>query len=239
MYFCAALEQRKLPLRCTSSTLSQSSSLILNERLSRNSPALLTRMSIRPKRCTISSKAFSTCCALDTSQAIAIASDPAASTASTVSWHASADKSRTATFAPSCASRMASAAPIPRADPVTTAVRPSSLKIHLSFAKHYSPHPERCGLCYMPFNCIRNERMCPEQIDTNVQGSRAALWPMGEVYAYYRGVVVCGITGRAAPAGAGAAKDLLLRPNVDATVDVDGLARDVVAVLDQVADGPG
>src|SRR5215212_2010108 len=168
MYFCAALEHRKLPLRWTSSTLSQSSSLILNERLSRNSPALLTRMSIRPKRCTISSKAFSTCCALDTSQAIAIASDPAASTASTVSWHASADKSRTATFAPSCASRMASAAPIPRADPVTTAVRPSSLKIHLSFAKHYSPHPVRCGLCYMIFNCIRNERMCPEQIDTHL-----------------------------------------------------------------------
>src|SRR5215216_3499708 len=128
MYFCAALEQRKLPLRCTSSTLSQSSSLILNERLSRNSPALLTRMSIRPKRWAISSNAFSTCCALDTSQAMAIASDPAASTASTVSWQASADRSRTATFAPSCASRMASAAPMPRAAPVTTTVRPSSLK---------------------------------------------------------------------------------------------------------------
>ena len=64
---------------------------------------------------------------------------------------------------------MASAAPIPRAAPVTTAVRPSSLNSPpLSVAKHYSPHPERCGLCYMPINCIRLERMCPEQIDTTL-----------------------------------------------------------------------
>src|SRR5215207_3601527 len=169
MYFCAALEQRKLPLRCTSSTLSQSSSLILNERLSRNSPALLTRMSIRPKRCTISSNAFSTCCALDTSQAIAIASDPTASTASTVSWQASAERSRTATFAPSCASRMASAAPMPRAAPVTIAVRPSSLKVSpLSVGNTATHTPGGCGLCYMTFNCIRVELMCPEQLCTDV-----------------------------------------------------------------------
>src|SRR5215210_3566700 len=168
MYFCAALEHKKLPFRWTSSTLSQSSSLILNERLSRKSPALLTRMSMRPKRCAISSNAFSTCCALDTSQAMAIASAPAASTASTVSWQASAERSKTATFAPSCARRMASAAPMPRAAPVTTAVRPSSLKlVHLSVAKHYNPHPERCGLCYMILNCIRIEPMCPEQIGTS------------------------------------------------------------------------
>src|SRR5215210_3718780 len=173
MYFWAALEHRKLPLRTTSSTLSQSSSLILNERLSRKSPALLTRMSIRPKRCTISSNAFSTCCALDTSQAIAIASDPAASTASTVSWQASADRSRTATFAPSCASLMASAAPMPRAAPVTAAVRPSSLKgPPLSVRELCSLHHGGCRLCYITFNCIRHELMCPEQIDTSLDALR-------------------------------------------------------------------
>src|SRR5215212_7791985 len=192
MYFCTALEQRKLPLRCTSSTLSQSSSLILNERLSRNSPALLTRMSIRPKRWKISSNAFSTCCALDTSHAITIASAPAASTPSTVSWQASADRSRTATFAPSCASRIASAAPMPRAAPVTTAVRPSSLKSPPLGREHYRPHPQRCRLCYMAFDCIRDELMCPEQICTPLDAFSTG--SLAGSYAFRGGLPVCGIT---------------------------------------------
>src|SRR5215207_4187277 len=50
MYLCAALEHRKLPFKWTSRTVSQSSSLILKVRLSRKTPALLIRMSIRPKR---------------------------------------------------------------------------------------------------------------------------------------------------------------------------------------------
>src|SRR4028119_1464066 len=110
MYFCAALEHRKLPLRCTSSTLSQSSSVLLNERLSRKSPALLTRMSTRPKRLWISANALSTCCALDTSHAIAMASVPAASTASTASLPASAPRPGTAPAAPLGAPAAAGAA---------------------------------------------------------------------------------------------------------------------------------
>src|SRR5271154_2770393 len=42
MYFCTALLIRKAPRRCTPRTVSQSSSVILNSRLSRITPALLT-----------------------------------------------------------------------------------------------------------------------------------------------------------------------------------------------------
>src|ERR671917_1048980 len=147
MYLCAALEQRKLPFRWTSRTVSQSSSLILKARLSLRTPALLTRMSIRPKRLATSSKALSTFWALDTSHAIANASTPAASTASTVCRQASAERSSTATLAPSCASRIASAAPMPRAAPVTTAVRPLSLtSTPLSVAQHCTQHHSSLGL---------------------------------------------------------------------------------------------
>src|SRR5215208_2460154 len=240
MYFCAALEQRKLPLRCTSSTLSQSSSLILNERLSRNSPALLTRMSIRPKRWAISSNAFSTCCALDTSQAMAIASDPAASTASTVSFQASADRSKTATFAPSCASRMASAAPMPRAAPVTTAVRPSSLKVHLSRLLTLPSTPKE-GVVFVTCQLIVNEmHLC-------VQNRYIHLW-MHYLLALCRdrirlevGCLSAGSHSRlweeAPPAGGRGS--LSLRPDVDTAVYIDRLACNVVTVFYKVADSPG
>src|SRR5918992_6173328 len=165
MYLCAALEHRKLPFRWMSSTVSQSSSLILKTRVSRKTPALLTRMSIRPKRLATSSKALSTCWALDTSHAIANASTPAASTASTVCRQASAERSSTATLAPSCASRIASAAPMPRAAPVTTAVRPLSLtSTPFSVAQHGTPRHKADGVCYMLVNYIRKELMCPAQI---------------------------------------------------------------------------
>src|SRR6266702_2870836 len=49
MYACAARLHRNAPLRCTPITVSQSSSDILKSRLSRVTPALLTRISSRPK----------------------------------------------------------------------------------------------------------------------------------------------------------------------------------------------
>src|SRR5215212_5421511 len=124
-------------------------------------------MSIRPKWLCTSSKAAPTCLALDTSHATASASRPASLTAITVSCPASAERSKTATLAPSCASFMASAAPIPLAAPVTTATRPSSLptRNHLSF---------RMRPCYIGTNraftflnarnYIHVEPMCPMQI---------------------------------------------------------------------------
>src|ERR687890_123294 len=180
MYFCAALEQRKLPLRCTSSTLSQSSSLILNERLSRNSPALLTRMSIRPKRWAISSNAFSTCCALDTSQAMAIASDPA--------------------LQPPYV-RQASKGPL------------SLLGDTIVYTQG------GCRLCYMTVNCIREERMCPEQICTTL-GALSVGSLAGFVYVPARAACLqAHIAGCGSPArGRGA---LSLRPDVDTAVYID------------------
>src|SRR5215211_7945562 len=190
MYFCAALEHRKLPLRWMSSTVSQSSSLILKARLSRKTPALLTRMSIRPKRLAISSKAASTWWALDTSHATASPSAPAASTASTVSREASAERSSTATLAPSCASRIASAAPMPRAAPVTTATRPLSLT-------------------YLPFSQIHLSRSItkPPPLEAGAGDPGRGSWSSGT--------------------------------DIDPAVYVDGLAGNVVAVFDEVADGAG
>src|ERR671917_415421 len=142
MYLCAALEHRKLPFRWTSRTVSQSSSLILKERLSRNTPALLT------------------CWALDTLHATASASTPAASTASPVCRQASAERSSTATLAPSCASRIASAPPMPRAAPVTTAIRPLSLtSTPLSVAEH-APNDHKVGGVLTYLSIIYKMNLC-------------------------------------------------------------------------------
>src|SRR5215211_383165 len=56
-------------------------------------------------------------------------------------------------FAPSCASRMASAAPMPRAAPVTTAIRPSSLKGHLSQLGHTTVHTQG-GVVFVTYQLI-------------------------------------------------------------------------------------
>src|SRR5215204_548086 len=144
---------------------------------------------------------------------------------------------------------MASAAPMPRAAPVTTAVRPSSLKSPpLSIAKHCNPHSGGCGLCYMILNCIRRELMCPEQIGTNVQGSWSALWPVGRVYALRESRLFAESRDTEPPSAGGPQAVrrrglrhliLVLRPYVDAAVNVYGLAGDIVAVFHQVADGAG
>src|SRR5215211_2587507 len=135
---------------------------------------------------------------------------------------------------------MASAAPMPRAAPVTTAVRPSSLKgPPLSVRSHYRPHPRGCRLCYISVNCIRNERMCPEQIYTPLDALSTG--SVAGSYAF-RGRAAClqdhtpGCWSKPSQPRVGWA--LSLRSDVDTAVYVDRLACDVVTVFYKVADGP-
>ena len=104
-------------------TVSQSSSDILNSRLSRVTPALFTSTVGGPSSAATRATAASTCSASDTSAPTASARPPAASIASTVPFAAASSRSITATARPSAASRSAVAAPIPRAAPVTIATR--------------------------------------------------------------------------------------------------------------------
>jgi hypothetical protein len=127
-YFCstkcfwAALVIRKAPLRCTFMTRSQSSSVILNSRLSRVIPALLTRMWMPPSSATTRAIAASTDAALLTSQPMPIAVPPSRPAASLA---AASSRSMIATAAPSSENRLAVPNPMPRAAPVMTATRPS------------------------------------------------------------------------------------------------------------------
>src|ERR1700730_15153890 len=124
---CTARVNRKTLFRFTSRTASHSSSLILNTRLSRVIPALLTRMSVRPKRDVPASTVAPTCSRPETSHPNAAAWPPAASIRWTTGEARSASTSTTATRAPSDASRSAVAWPIPCAAPVTTATRSVNL----------------------------------------------------------------------------------------------------------------
>src|SRR3984957_17857323 len=122
MCFCTARLIRKAPRRCTPSTVSQSSSLILNSRLSRITPALLTSTVGAPSSATTRSTAALTCSLLLTSAPTATARPPASAISFTVPAHAVSSRSRTATAIPSAASLRAVAAPMPRAEPVTIAI---------------------------------------------------------------------------------------------------------------------
>src|SRR3954469_17717502 len=114
---------RNAPRRCTATTESQSYSVILNRRLSRSIPALLTRMVGGPSSAAIRSTASPTSSARLTSAPTPIARPPAARTAATVSSVAPSARSSTPTARPSTARRRAIAAPIPFAAPVTMATR--------------------------------------------------------------------------------------------------------------------
>src|SRR5436189_146955 len=97
MCFWAARLMRNAPRRCTPSTVSQSSSVILNSRLSRITPALLTRTAGGPSWPAILPTAASTCSAWLTSAPTARARPPAAVIASTVAAQVWASRSSTAT----------------------------------------------------------------------------------------------------------------------------------------------
>ena len=122
MYFWAALVIRNAPRRWTAITASQSSTVILNSRLSRVMPALLIRTVGGPSSPAMRSTAASTLAASLTSAPTARAVPPADVMASTVVAQADSSRSRTATLKPSAARRWATPAPIPRAAPVTIAV---------------------------------------------------------------------------------------------------------------------
>src|SRR6476661_1012138 len=122
MYFCTARDIRNAPRRCTFITASQSSTVILNSRLSRVIPALLIRIVGAPSSVATRSTAAATDASSATFAPTASAWPPADVTASTVAAQADSSRSRTATACPSRASFFATAAPMPRAAPVTIAV---------------------------------------------------------------------------------------------------------------------
>src|SRR5699024_11324161 len=123
MYAWAALLIKNAPLRWTFMTVSQSSTDILNSRLSRRTPALLTRMAGGPRRSATVSTAAVTWSGSDTSQPTASAVPPSAVILSTTCWASASFRSSTATARPSRAKRSAVAAPMPWAAPVTIATR--------------------------------------------------------------------------------------------------------------------
>src|ERR1700691_2271472 len=121
MYFCTARLIRNAPRRCTPSTVSQSSSVILNSRLSRITPALLTSTVGPPSSLATRSTAASTWSRWLTSAPTATARPPASAISFTVPAQPASSRSRTPTAIPSAASLSAVAAPMPRAEPVTIA----------------------------------------------------------------------------------------------------------------------
>ena len=96
---------RKAPRRCTDITESQSFSVILNSRLSRRIPALLTRTVGAPSSSTTRATAAAAASVSPTSAPRASASPPAARMASTVASQSCSRRSSTATRNPSAASR--------------------------------------------------------------------------------------------------------------------------------------
>ena len=123
MYFCTARLMRNGPRRFTAMTVSQSSSVSRNSRLSRVTPALLTSTVGSPSSATTRSTAADTDSASATSAATPIARPPSATMLSAVAFAVASSRSTTATAKPSAASRREMPAPMPRAPPVTIAVR--------------------------------------------------------------------------------------------------------------------
>src|SRR5215472_1900804 len=126
IYFWVARVMRNAPRRCTPMTVSQSLSVILNSMLSRITPALLTSTPGGPSSATTLSTPAATWSGWLTSAPTAMARPPAAVIASTVPPASASFRSSTATAIPSAARRREIAAPMPRAPPVTIAIRCSS-----------------------------------------------------------------------------------------------------------------
>src|ERR1700738_1892277 len=136
MPFHAALQQLKVPVRCTSSTFAKSAGSILPNDLSRRIPALAHIRSTLPHSMVARSTIALTCSKFETSAPSAIATPPALRISSTtVSAGVSAPpvpsrappKSLTTTLAPRLANPSACARPRPLPAPVTMATRPSNL----------------------------------------------------------------------------------------------------------------
>src|SRR5437764_2841829 len=128
------------PLRCTSMTASHSGSVMLNDIVSRRTPALFTRMSRWPN-------ASIACCTsappplqVATSWELGVAVPPASLISATASEAIVESRSLTTTRAPSLARSRAWPRPMPPPAPVTTATLPAR-----SPTRSRLGHPERAG----------------------------------------------------------------------------------------------
>ena len=112
------------PFKLIARTLSQVSSALFTNGSALSQPALLTRMSVGPRRRSASAIAAATAPASVTSMR-----RPMPPTASPASRAVRSSTSSAATFAPSAARRSAIARPMPRPAPVTSATRSVSPRI--------------------------------------------------------------------------------------------------------------
>ena len=123
----AAWATRKLPLAMTSCWRSQSASVVSSRGLLIDRPALLTSRSMPPKASRVASTAACTWAA-----SVTFACTPTATSLVPISVAAACALSRSrsamTTQAPSAASRVAMALPMPLAAPVTRAMRPAWLR---------------------------------------------------------------------------------------------------------------
>src|SRR5882762_3991311 len=119
-----ACEQMNAPVRFTSITFCHCVSVIASGRSPHEMPALLTRMSILPKRSTVASATAWTSAALETSQRIASTVKPRPRSDSTAGSSHSSRRAQSISDAPASASPSANSAPSPREPPVTMATRP-------------------------------------------------------------------------------------------------------------------
>src|SRR6266478_8287200 len=164
MPFHTALQQLKVPVRCTSRTFAKSAGSILPNDLSRKMPALAQSRSTLPHSLVARSTIALTCSKSETSAPSAIATPPALRISSTTVSAGVSDppepsrappKSLTTTFAPRLASPIACARPRPLPAPVTMATRPSNLIVMSKipgcrFFCHARPcagHPRLFGCC--------------------------------------------------------------------------------------------
>src|SRR5260370_31438577 len=137
-----ARQHQKVPLRLTSTTFSQCSSVTFSAGVSfRAMPALLTRMSIFPCLVTSWSATSATRAESVTSILTPSALKPFAVRPAQPVAAAFGSRSAITTFAPASASASAQASPIPWPAPVTTAVFPFSL----NFSRYIS-----CSSCLPP-----------------------------------------------------------------------------------------
>src|SRR5215470_9930234 len=122
-----ALTQLNAPSRMTPVTARQSASVIVSSACSTRTAALLTRMSMRPKREAAAATMVPTASASATSAVTASASPPPRPiSAATASASCKFERALTTTAAPPSASASAMARPMLRPAPVTMATRPDS-----------------------------------------------------------------------------------------------------------------
>src|SRR5450432_3609313 len=179
MPFQTALQQLKVPVRCTSSTLAKSAGSILLNDLSRRMPALAQSRSTPPHSLVARSTIAVTCAKFETSAPSAIATPPAFLISSTTVCAGVSDpplpsrappKSFTTTLEPRLAKPSACARPRPLPAPVTIATRPSNLIVMCVIPSFFFRHARPCAGHPRLFNChIKqdvDDRTSPIQSET-------------------------------------------------------------------------